>query len=325
MRRARVLFAVAVAVLGVSLSRASLATNACDETVASTRMVDGIPAYAQCTATTSSAIYSNNGVDTATASGGTGWVRTQMSGGYQCTELAHRYLYFKWNVQSVPNGNAGTWCDGTIPTGLVKATTPVHGDLIVFAPGSCGADPTTGHVAVVDVVNANATVTFVEQNSPGRRSCANSTAACFLHAVANDGSALDGGAPDSSTGDAGTIGDVHSVGDLAADRYRPDLLGTGGAPGRGGAPGAGGASETGGAVGAGGASPMGGALGVGGMSGVGGTTTEPAGTAGSTSPEPSSGSSNGCSCRLHDKGSSTRSTVILLVLASLLAARRRRG
>jgi hypothetical protein len=65
-------------------------------------------------------------------------VRTQGSGGYQCTELAHRYLYFRWNVTSVPNGNAGVWCDGTLPSGLVKATTPVHGDLIVLAPGSCG-------------------------------------------------------------------------------------------------------------------------------------------------------------------------------------------
>lgn len=77
---------------------------------------------------------SNNGVDTAATSGGTDWVRIQSSNGYQCTELAHRYLTFKWSVKSVPNGDAGTWCDGTIPTGLVKATTPMHGDLIVVAP-----------------------------------------------------------------------------------------------------------------------------------------------------------------------------------------------
>jgi hypothetical protein len=33
---------------------------------------------------------------------GSDWVRTQSSGGYQCIELAHRYLYFKWNVKWIP-------------------------------------------------------------------------------------------------------------------------------------------------------------------------------------------------------------------------------
>src|ERR1035438_2188947 len=70
------------------------ADNVCGETVPANRFIDGFPAYAQCTASTSSAIYSDNGIDTSTTSGGTGWVRTQSSDGYQCTELAHRYLYF---------------------------------------------------------------------------------------------------------------------------------------------------------------------------------------------------------------------------------------
>ncbi len=113
-------------------------------------------------------VFSNNGVDTAVASGGAGWIRTQGSGGYQCTELAHRYLYFNWRVLTVPNGNAGVWCDAAIPAGLIKVPAPVHGDLIVFAPGSCGADSVTGHVAVVDLVNADATVTAVAQNMAGR-------------------------------------------------------------------------------------------------------------------------------------------------------------
>src|SRR5512143_3223646 len=72
------------------VARVEQAINVCNETVPSNRQVDGIPAYAQCTASENSAIYSNNGVDTAPTSGGTGWVRTQYSGGYQCTELAHR-------------------------------------------------------------------------------------------------------------------------------------------------------------------------------------------------------------------------------------------
>ena len=66
------------------------AADICAETVPANRFIDGIPAYAQCSAASTGAIYSNNGIDTSTTSGGTDWVRTQGSGGYQCTELAHR-------------------------------------------------------------------------------------------------------------------------------------------------------------------------------------------------------------------------------------------
>lgn len=292
MQLSKFLASFGVFVLAFGFARSSGAANICNETVPSNRIIDGLPAYSQCTAASSASIYSNNGIDTATASGGTGWVRTQMGGGYQCTEWAHRYLYFKWNVQSVPNGNAGTWCDGTLPAGLVKATAPVHGDLIVFAPGSCGADATTGHVAVIDVVNTNATVTFVEQNSAGRRSCANSTAACFLHAAANNGSELDGGIPDSAQPDTGATSnsDTPSRSDTSADN-RADAVSTGGTTtatggvtasggvtGKGGATGSGGTSGTGGANGNGGTSGTGGVLagnggtGAGGISSVGGAT-----------------------------------------------------
>jgi surface antigen len=135
----------------------------------------------------SGSVWSDDGVNTSTVQEDAEWVRTQWSGGYQCTEYAHRYLYFVWEVQNVPNGNAGEWCDSAPPAGLAQTMEPVHGDVIVFAPGSCGASAVYGHVAVVDIVNDNGTVTFVEQNGADRRSCAVSTAACFLHAVANDG------------------------------------------------------------------------------------------------------------------------------------------
>ncbi len=176
-------YAVVLACL-TGTCRFAFAENICNETVPANRQVDGFPAYAQCS-TSTAAVYSNNGIDTRNVSGGTGWIQTQGSGGYQCTEFAHRYLHFKWNVASVPGGNAGTWGDNTLPTGLVKTTTPVHGDIIVFGPGSCGASTTTGHVAVVDVVNANSTVTIVEQNSASRRTCQISCAKWFLHASAN--------------------------------------------------------------------------------------------------------------------------------------------
>ncbi len=187
-----------------SLGELSQALNVCNETVPADRHVDGLPAFEQCE-TTTGAIWSNNGVDTSATSQGDGWVKTQQGGGYQCTEWAWRYMHFKWGVD-YRSGNAGSWCDGQLPATLTKTTVPVHGDLIVFAPGSCGADSTTGHIAVVDVVNtASSSVTLVEQNSAGRRNSKISCALCFLHAVANDGSPSGGagGAGGASSGGAG--------------------------------------------------------------------------------------------------------------------------
>jgi hypothetical protein len=239
------------------------AISPCNETVPANRFIDGFPAYAQCDTTQNSAIYSNNGIDTATSAMGSDWVRTQYSGGYQCTELAHRYLLFKWNVTWIPRGNAGTWCD-TMPTadsGVVQTMTPVHGDIMVFAPGSCGADATTGHVAVVDVVGAK--VSAVQQNIASRTSYAATCAKCYLHVVANNG----------STGSAGAGG----VG--------------GGASG-----GATNGGTSGASVGAGGIPPFGagGSTGAGGWPsvppGFGGSPSMPApgGVAGTTSAPPSS-------------------------------------
>lgn len=177
---------------GEDLASLTQAVNACNETVPANRFVDGLPAYAQCSGVSSGSIWSNNGIDTSTTSGGTDWIQTQRGGGYQCTEWAYRYMRFRWNV-SYRNGDAKGWCSGSLPSNLVKATTPVHGDLIVFDAGVCGSDATTGHVAVVDTVNAStASVTLVEENDAGRRNSKQSCALCFLHAVANDGSGAGG-------------------------------------------------------------------------------------------------------------------------------------
>lgn len=189
------------------LARLEQAIDVCGATVPSNLVVDGIPAYAQCDASKNSAIYSNNGVDTATSAASSDWKRTQYSGGYQCTELLHRYWLFKWNVSWIPGGNAGTWCDSTPPasSGLVKTTSPVHGDAIVFAPGMCGADSVTGHVALIDSVDATTSkVTFVEQNRAGRRSANSSCASCFLHVVANDGSSSSAGSGSGGSGSGGS-------------------------------------------------------------------------------------------------------------------------
>jgi surface antigen len=205
-----------------SLFLSGNAENICNETPPADRAIDGIPAYAQCSTSTDASVYSNNGVDTRTSSGGSGWVRTQYGGGYQCTEFAHRYLSFKYNVKSVPDGNAGTWGDKTLPAGLVKTTVPVHGDLIIFAPGSCGAGATTGHVAVVDIVK-DSTLTIVEQNGASRRKCKASCARWFLHAQANTGIIAGSALPVRSVADndiavrsAGGVVEIVLPGDFAS-------------------------------------------------------------------------------------------------------------
>ncbi|HWJ56652.1 MAG TPA: CHAP domain-containing protein [Vicinamibacterales bacterium] len=282
--------------MALAAPAAARAADICGETVPSNRFIDGIPAYAQCAGSMTGAVYSNNGTDTATTSGGTGWVRTQSSGGYQCTELAHRYLYFKWNVTSVPNGNAGVWCDATLPSGLVKATTPVHGDLIVLAPGSCGADATTGHVGVIDVVNADTSLSVVQQNSASRSKYMMSCAACFLHVAANDGTGGDGGVP---SGDAGTATDGGA--------------GTGGATG--------GAAASGGTGGGGGVTTIGSA----GTSGGAGTTGSGggAGTA-DTGPGATPGNASGGCTVARSGGDRGRAIVLALTALVLLGGRRRR-
>ncbi|HWP09646.1 MAG TPA: CHAP domain-containing protein [Polyangiaceae bacterium] len=201
---------------GDPLATVSEAINVCDETVPDNRFVDGLPAYAQCDATTGS-IWSNNGIDTATSSQGSDWVRTQQGGGYQCTEWAWRYMHFRWNID-YRHGDAREWCDGMLPSTLAKSTTPVHGDLIVFDGGVCGADATTGHIAVVDTVDdEKAKVTIVEENRAGRRASDQSCATCFLHAVANDGSMSGGaGAGGSATAGAGNAGAAAGGGASAA-------------------------------------------------------------------------------------------------------------
>jgi hypothetical protein len=187
------------------VATSTLALDVCDETVPANRYVDGLPAYAQCDEVQGAAVWSSNGVDTSTTSQGSEWIPTQHSGGYQCTEWAYRYMYFRFEVD-YRHGNAREWCDGDLPPTLVKSSLPVHGDLIVFDGGSCGADGETGHIAVIDTVDASAAkVTFVEQNRAGRRTADQSCALCFLHAVANDGtSPAGGGGAGGAAGGAGT-------------------------------------------------------------------------------------------------------------------------
>jgi hypothetical protein len=203
MQVSRYFIFITVCAITASVGRKSAADNVCKETVPSNRFVDGFPAYSQCAASTDSSIWSSNGINTNTTTPGTGWALTQLTGGYQSTEFVYRYLYFKWNVNYRANGVAKDWCDDTLPNTLKKTSTPVHGDVIVFAPGACDADWSIGHLAVVDTVDkAASAVTIVEQSPVGRRSCAIGTASCFLHVVANGGTSSNGG----TTGGGGAAG-----------------------------------------------------------------------------------------------------------------------
>ena len=236
-----------------SLGVARQAMNACAEEVPATRAVDGIPAYAQCASIENGAIWSNNGIDTASSSQGADWVRTQYSGGYQCTEFARRYLLFRWGID-YQHGNAGEWCDGTLPSTLALSTSPTHGDLIVFAPGSCGADSTTGHIAVVDTVDmAGAKVTIVEQNRAGRRSTQQSCAKCYLHAVENDGNSS-AGASSGGASSGGTSSGGASSGGTSSGGVGPAL---GGTPSGGDTPAGAGSTSLGGAATVGGSGSSG--------------------------------------------------------------------
>jgi MYXO-CTERM domain-containing protein len=276
-----------------TLNELSQALDVCGETVPENRHVDGIPAYAQCDTTEDASIWSNNGIDTSTTSLGDDWIQTQRGGGYQCTELAYRYMRFRWNV-SYRSGNAQEWCDGDLPDNLVKTTTPVHGDLIVFAGGVCGASASTGHIAVVDEVdNAEASVTIVEENRAGRRDTDQSCATCFLHAVDNDGSSGGaGGAGGLGAGGTGMSGTSGSSGDTSGGAAGAGVGGFGGSgtagetnAGRGGAVSGGSGGDvssagTGGSSGGAGTAP--GGAGAGGNAAAAGTSVTAGANSGGT-------------------------------------------
>jgi hypothetical protein len=158
-------------------------------------VIDGIAAYAMCDAALTGNVWSDNGTATAAMSDGAGWVETETgvvgssgNGGYQCTELATRYFYFKFGVCPWISSAAKDMCNGPFPAGVAITATPVHGDLAVFPPGCDGADATTGHGAVVDQVTATA-VSVVQEHSgtAGTGTYARSCLSCFLHATANSG------------------------------------------------------------------------------------------------------------------------------------------
>jgi hypothetical protein len=202
-RRARFLSISAVALVMV----AGCSSNPADEDVASTSealtpaslcgkaaiaTIDDIPAYPNDCGNVN--VWSNDGRTTQTVPGaGTGWVQTEGGYGYQCTELASRYMHFRFGTTTHWGiAEAKDMC-ATHPADVSKTSSPVEGDLMVFEPGVCvGA---AGHVAVVSRVTST-TASVVQQNetASGKGTYSRNCASCFLHAARNNvcGDATDG-------------------------------------------------------------------------------------------------------------------------------------
>lgn len=64
-------------------------------------------------------------------------------------------------------GNAKDWANSARSHGYTVDHTPGAGSVIVFSPGQAGADSTYGHVAIVESVNKDGTVTISESNVQG--------------------------------------------------------------------------------------------------------------------------------------------------------------
>jgi hypothetical protein len=147
---------------------------------AATAWLDGYPAYPWCR---DHDVWTDDGINTR-ETGGNGWVQTEGGYGYQCTEWAVRYFYFKWQVpRPWYVGVAKDMCGG-LPAGVTTTRNPVHGDLAVFVAGCGKADPKNGHVGAIDTVDAS-TISIIQQNPAGRVQWSKSCVACYLHADAN--------------------------------------------------------------------------------------------------------------------------------------------
>lgn len=168
---------------------------------------DGYPAFKYCG---NFNVYSNDGKHTSSTPQ-SGWVQTEGGYGYQCVELAARYFHFRWGVPAHWGIMGANEMCGTHPSGVSKTTKPVPGDLMVFGSSSCGADPTYGHVGVVNAVGST-TITLVQQNYAAKYDYKKSCALCFLHAASNTGATGTGG----SGGTGGTGGSAAAGGNAGA-------------------------------------------------------------------------------------------------------------
>jgi len=161
------------------------------------------------------------------------YTNTNSGFGFQCAELAYRYFWFRYKKRLVLYA-ASDLCNGPLPDGVTRFRpnqgTPVPGDIIVFGPNSCGADPTYGHIAVVTRWWNKDSVQIAQQNtlSPSTTIAnVHVTCACaFLHAVENTHA---NGAPVATPAGtwtpSGTSGSTAVNGNMSPGQYgrMPDL------------------------------------------------------------------------------------------------------
>lgn len=65
-------------------------------------------------------------------------------------------------------GDARNWAVNAANLGYWTDSTPLEGDIVVFQPGQAGADAIYGHVAIVEHVSEDGTITISESNVNGQ-------------------------------------------------------------------------------------------------------------------------------------------------------------
>ena len=86
----------------------------------------------------------------------------------QCTWYAYQRRAELGLPTSGNFGNGGQWGASAAALGYWVDNTPRHqGDAVVFLPGQANADPTYGHVAVLEKINADGSIEISESNAKG--------------------------------------------------------------------------------------------------------------------------------------------------------------
>ena len=160
-------------------SRQALAAQASQSQTTATQTSYEAPAAAASTASTSSststaAASTQTSSYTYTTGGGFPAVdpsfRASLNGGYfgQCTYYVfNRMAQVGTPIGHSMMGNAAEWPSYARSYGYSVSNSPSAGSAIVFQQGLAGADPTYGHVAFVEAVNADGSLYISEMNVRG--------------------------------------------------------------------------------------------------------------------------------------------------------------
>lgn len=85
----------------------------------------------------------------------------------QCTWWAYERRHQLGLPAGSHFGNAAQWAASATALGYTVDTTPTVGAIVVFQPGQAGAHPLYGHVAIVEQVHDDGSVTISESNVQG--------------------------------------------------------------------------------------------------------------------------------------------------------------